>query len=93
MPIQALRYMGKVQCILRDILARGTNRGDYRQINPFIVHMMIIGSLEFLITGEGIRKRVMDCMSNEFPHFKHVQLDEAIAEISQVVLLSLKVNN
>jgi AcrR family transcriptional regulator len=94
MPAESLANMGLVQGILRKIIAHGQADNKYRDVDPFIVHMMIIGSLEFLISGEGMRKRLT---ANLPQHTKNAiektNIEDSAQEIADFIIISLRTRN
>ena len=57
-PERAMRTMCDVQLILREIISDGVEGGSFRTVNPFMVHMLIMGSLSIYTTGGPMRQRM-----------------------------------
>ncbi len=57
-PDHALDHMGKLVGLLRQILEAGAASGEFRPVNPFVIHMMIVGGLNLYAANAPIRERV-----------------------------------
>ncbi len=58
MPDQALGHMMRIVGSLRMLLLAGQERGQFRPMDPLVIHMMVIGSLMFYAAGGPIRARL-----------------------------------
>lgn len=89
-PERAMRTMCDVQLILRKIIAEGQQEGRFRDVNPFLVHMLIMGSLSIYTTGEPMRQRMTalfeDYQTPTSNEEKKFMLDEIINTIVHSVL-------
>jgi len=63
-PERGMLAMCEVQKILREVIAAGIETKQFRTVNPFLVHMLIMGSLSIYTTGEPMRKRMMQMFSD-----------------------------
>jgi len=88
-PDVALRHMGRIVDALRLILQRGIETGLFRSTNPFITHMMIVGSLSIYATNQPLRQRsAKQCPEDYHPeHF--ISQQQAAEEISDQLIASL----
>lgn len=57
MPESAMAMMGRITKTIRTILAQGMATGVFRTVNPMMIHLMVIGTLNIYVTGEPIRER------------------------------------
>lgn len=56
--------MRRLFTLLSDILQRGEEKGIFTQSTPMVIHFMIIGTLNLMITTEPLRKRAMQMNEN-----------------------------
>lgn len=75
LPDEALKQMSRILGALTRAIADGQQRGLFRPVNGFMVHMMIVGSLSFYASNEPIRQRYAR---------QHPEIDEAAHFISNV---------
>lgn len=90
LPDLALAQMGRILRALTRAIADGEKQGLFRQVNGFMVHMMIVGSLSFYASNEPIRQR----FTRQHPdisvsgHF--VSNLEAGQQIADLILASIR---
>ncbi len=88
-PDVALRHMGRIVGALRMILQRGVETGLFRHTNPFITHMMIVGSLSIYATNQPLRQR----SAEQYPEERHpehfISQQHAAEEVFDQIVASL----
>lgn len=89
LPDEALAHMGGIVELLGHILREGVEAGLFRPVNPFITHMLIIGSLMFYSANEPIRRRIAEKNMEQFgPHHFSPDVD-ITAEVTDLVMASV----
>ncbi len=86
---EALSYMAAIRSILGDILALGKQQGIFREANVFMVHMMVVGSLNFIVAGEGIRRKFMQAQLDSCLDMEKLAIEEATKDIANMLIHSL----
>jgi TetR/AcrR family transcriptional regulator len=74
--------------IFLDIIEEGVDKGDFKPVNPFILHMMIAGAL---VLWGSLNAPKSDLVSDEFleKYHKHLSIDVA-KEIEWLILQLIK---
>ena len=90
MPDSALILMGSVLSSLGSSLHRGVELGIFREVDPFFVHMMIVGSINLYSCNEPIRRRISSLTSPEHPSNHFVDSDEATDKIFDLVIAAIR---
>ncbi|MES9884409.1 MAG: TetR/AcrR family transcriptional regulator [Sedimenticola sp.] len=93
LPDQALQQMGRVLSLLQSILEQGCQAGEFRQVNPLITHMLIIGSLMFYNTNEPIRTRMTHLKQEGLDNRHFISTDEVVDHIVDLVIASVRKND
>ena len=86
---EALGYMAAIRSILGDILALGQQQGLFREANVFMVHMMVVGSLNFIVAGEGIRHKFMQAQLDNCYDMEKLVIEDATEDIANMLIHSL----
>ncbi len=68
LPDSAMSKMEGVVAILAQIINRGVSQGIFRTVDPFFVHMLIVGSLNLYAANEPIRKRIKPQLTDQMTH-------------------------
>jgi len=58
MPIEVMQKIGQVFLLVKSTLEEGAKGGEFRQVSPFVIHMLIVGGMLFFISTESVRKRM-----------------------------------
>jgi TetR/AcrR family transcriptional regulator len=58
LPPDALHVMGDIMRLTRRILENGRTAGAFRDVNPVLAHLLIVGSAFFLTNAQRMRPRV-----------------------------------
>jgi AcrR family transcriptional regulator len=90
LPDEALPYMARILGVLGNTLTKGENLGQFRPVNHFFVHMMIIGSLMLYAVNAPIRRRMTALLPAEHPGTVFLTPEEAAVEVSQLVLAAIR---
>jgi len=88
-PDVALRHMGRVVAALRTILQRGVKTGLFRNSNPFITHMMIVGGLSIYATNQPLRQRSAKQHPEDYQAEHFISQQQAADEICDQLIASL----
>ncbi len=90
MPDSALAQMGRILGLLDKTLAHGVEQGQFRPVNSFMVHMMIVGGLMLYAANEPIRQRNVKANPDIYKAEHFLSHEEAGREISALVLAAIK---
>ncbi len=89
-PDECLMMMMQIMHTLKDILDEGEREGVFEPVNAMIIHMLIINTLLFYISGRDMRERLI-AISDQQLDFNHIQNAEAMAEaVSSLVLNAIR---
>ncbi|MDO8988048.1 MAG: TetR/AcrR family transcriptional regulator [Sideroxyarcus sp.] len=86
LPDSALLQMGRIVNALDQAVRAGIASGVFRDVNPFIAHMLVVGSLSFFNAGAPIRARVAASQGLAFQPEVNMNHDEMTAQLSAMVL-------
>lgn len=90
LPEQAVRQMGRIFGALDEAIRQGVEQGRFREVNSFMVHMMIIGSQLLYAANEPIRRRNAE-QHPEIHNPEHFLSQGVAAEqISDMILAALR---
>lgn len=90
LPEAALRHMGRIIGGLTAILEAPACRERFRQRNPMVAHMMVIGSVMFYVTGGAIRQRVA-AQAHSGLEADHLVANQQMAdEVADMLLAALR---
>lgn len=92
LPEEAVRQMGRILGALSDALETGINQGLFRQVNSFMVHMMIVGSLTLYSANEPIRRRNAARNPEIYEPDHFISNREAGAQVADLVLAAIRNN-
>ncbi len=90
MPREALAQMGRVIQALKEIVDEGVKKGEFREVNLFALHIMVIGGLNFYIAGKNIRKQVAGKMDGKTASMALLPVEEMTEEVAKIALSALK---
>lgn len=87
LPDECLVMMMQVMQLLKQILDEGAAKGVFKDVNAMIIHMLIINTLLFYISGHEMRER-LKAMSSDQQEFNHVQNAEEMADVVTSLVLN-----
>jgi AcrR family transcriptional regulator len=90
LPDPALRQMGRILGLLIGILELGVETGEFRQVNPLVTHMLIIGSLMVYNTNEPIRTRIAELTEGSVAGGHFIPTEEVAGYVTDQVLASVR---
>ena len=90
MPEKSMALMCQVQMVLRKIISEGIELGVFRDVNPFMVHMLVIGSITVYTTGEPLRNRMMSLFEQHPLNQEKINKAEALEEIVDMIVHSVQ---
>jgi AcrR family transcriptional regulator len=90
LPDAAVWQMGRVLGALSGALARGVAEGRFRPVNDFMVHMMIVGSLNLYAANEPIRQRNAERNPELYQPEHFLSNHEAGEQIAELVLAAIR---
>ncbi len=73
-----------------NILAEGVSKGVFKNTNPVILHMMIVGFMMFFKTTEPVRKRYCAMLPEQARSLNEKSITDAMKEIERLVLRSIR---
>lgn len=84
LPDGALLQMSRLMGVLGDALDEGVAAGELRQVNGFLLHMMLVGTLMLYSSNEPIRRRVVELnpgLAEEDLFMSSAELAEQVADL------------
>jgi len=90
LPDKALQQMGRIFNALTTALDCGIKSGRFRQVNVFMLHMMIVGSLNLYAVNEPIRRRSIEGRPELFIPEHFISISQAGEEIVDLVLAAIR---
>jgi len=90
MPEEALIQMGHVIASLTKIIEEGVKSGEFRSVNPFALHMMIVGGLSFYSASGNIRKRMKKILGGKASAKPHIPIEEMTEQVADIIIASLR---
>jgi TetR/AcrR family transcriptional regulator len=90
LPDEALAHMGSIVELLRETLQEGVEAGLFRPVNPFVTHMLIIGSLMFYSANEPIRQRIAAREMAQFGPRDFAPEVDVAAEVTDLIMASIR---
>lgn len=87
---QAVKQMGRVLGALSSALGLGLESGTFRPVNTFMVHMMIVGSLNLYAANEPIRRRNAERNPEIYEPDHFISNTEAGEQIADLVLAAIR---
>lgn len=90
LPDTALVQMGRIFNALTTALQSGVENGRFRKINVFMLHMMIVGSLNLYAVNEPIRRRSIEARPDLFIPEHFISITEAGNEIADLALAAIR---
>ncbi len=91
LPPAAVAHMGRLLGALSETLALGVERGLFRPVNGFMVHMMMVGSLMLYSANEPIRRRNVEARPEIHDPSHFISTEEAGREIGDLILAAIRV--
>ncbi|ADN08486.1 TetR/AcrR family transcriptional regulator [Sulfurimonas autotrophica] len=91
LPEMMFASMRRLFLLLSDILRRGEAEGVFKKSIPMVLHFMIIGSLNLLVTTQPLRKQAAQ-MDSEVDTCSECPMDEIAEYIFNTVKAALEVN-
>ncbi len=89
LPEVAIHQMGRIVNVLRQVLEAGVAQGAFRPVNPFVTHMLIVGSILFYACNGPIRARITAQNRSEFGPDHFVSNQEIGREVANLLLASV----
>ncbi len=90
LPDRAIEQMSRVVLIIRQIISDGVEMGVFRKVDPFFVHMLIVGSLNLYAANEPIRKRTSGITHNQNPTHNFDTPDDAAEKLFDLVFAAIR---
>lgn len=90
LPDSALQHMGKLLGALTDTIQQGMDNGLFRKVNPFFVHMMVLGGILLYQTNEPIRRRNVEAHPEIYNPDFFLTNSESAEQILDLVLAAIR---
>lgn len=90
LPDAALVHMGRILGALDLTIEEGVKSGEFRPVNSFFVHMMIVGSLMFYSANEPIRRRNAERNPDIYRPEHFLKQDQAAGVVSDLILAAIR---
>ncbi|MCW8916647.1 MAG: TetR/AcrR family transcriptional regulator [Magnetovibrio sp.] len=91
LPDEVLPLMGRTVGVLEEILASGQKDGVFKPINPFLLHMALVGGCSLYATNGPIRRRVAQMAPKDSAIHKELPLNEAANHIAEMLLGGIRI--
>lgn len=89
-PEEGLQSVVRMFTTLMDILKQGQDEGVFRETNPAVTHLMIIGSIMFYSAGEPMRQKLLSKFQDDLPEIEFTTDGELARQISDLLVHALK---
>jgi len=89
-PEESLQSVMRMFTALMDILKQGQEEGVFRETNPAVTHLMIIGSIMFYAAGEPMRQKLLSKFPEDLPEIEFATDGELARQISDLLVHALK---
>ena len=89
-PDSALRQMGRIVNALDQAVRAGIAEGMFRNVNPFIAHMLVVGSLSFFNAGAPLRTRITASQGLDIRPDVDLAHDAMAEQLSAMLMGALK---
>ena len=86
----AIAKMKQVRLTLAEILTLGVESGEFKPVNPFLIHIMMIGTLNFFSASYSIREKASH-QTKETPAADEMSILDVAETISDLILSSIKI--
>lgn len=90
LPDNVLPLMARIVGALKQTLAEGVEQGRFNPVNPFLVHMMLVGACSLYATNGPIRRRVAALTPEGAPLNPELSLSDAADSIADMLLNGLR---
>lgn len=90
LPDSVIALMGRIFNALTQALERGIAQGAFREVNSFMVHMLIVGSLNLYSANEPIRRRNAESHPEIFEPEHFLSNLAAGEQIADLVLAAIR---
>jgi len=90
LPDSSVQHMGKLLGALTETIRQGIDEGLFRKVNPFFVHMMILGAILLYQTNEPIRRRNAEAYPEKFDPDFFLSNEESAKQIWDLVLAAIR---
>ncbi len=91
LPDSAVQHMGKLLGALTNTIQQGIDAGLFRKVNPFFVHMMVLGGILLYQTNEPIRRRNAEANPEIYNPDFFLSNEESAEQILDLVLAAIRV--
>lgn len=90
LPEIALDLMGRFLNLLASSIKKGISEDRFREVDSFMVHLMILGSLNLYSANEPIRRKLAEKHGKEHPSNNFASPEEAATQITELVLAAIR---
>ena len=82
--------MARLLTIIKEILDEGERKGVFVAAVPFLIHMMVLGTLIFYKTSTPFRERSLELTEKTLKGSEKTSSHEIAAEVEELVIGALK---
>jgi AcrR family transcriptional regulator len=83
---QVLPFFTAIFSVVREIIEKGTRDGTFRQVDPLLTHLSLIGSLVFFFTTAPLRDRLI---SEAYVHARNPEADAYVRHVQDLMTRAL----
>jgi AcrR family transcriptional regulator len=76
--------------LISDVVAQGHKKGDFNNIDPFVLHLMVIGGVSYFKTSGPLRHRHATLTGDETDSIVDDSNDALLSRIEAIVVSALK---
>ena len=76
--------------LISSAVMEGKQQGEFRDVNPFILHLMVIGGISYFKTSGGLRQRYAALMNGRTTQIAAKDDAHLLDEIEKIILGALK---
>ena len=85
MPDRAKAQMHRMLMIIKQIIEQGVKEENFLQVDPLMIHFMVLGSLSFFIASEPMRKKMQSTDKKLQKSFQSSTLEDVTKQLSQML--------
>lgn len=90
LPDVVLQSLARILAIIKEILDEGERTGVFVAAIPFLIHMMVLGTLIFYKSSAPFRERSLQLAEKTLKGREKASTDEIAAEVEELILRALR---
>lgn len=90
LPESVLGLLGRFLNLLATTIDKGISEGLFRKVDSFMVHLMIVGSLNLYSANEPIRRKLAQKHGEGHPSNNFATPEQSAAQVSDLILAAIR---